>query len=174
MPQKNPPNLSRFFWGIFCLFLGKKKTTKMDKARPKWEGLPIYIYIYISLSLSLSRSLALSLSLSLSVSIRVSLSLSLSSRVSLSLSLYISLSSHLISSHLLSSIFHRAAKGVRQKEFDHFFSFSGRFWSLFGHFFWRFCHFFRHFFARLLLPDSFCGRVNFIKSKHIRDTHIKN
>ena len=28
-----------------------------------------------------------------------------------------------------------AAKGVRQKEFDHFFSFSGRFRSLFGHFF---------------------------------------
>ena len=53
-----------------------------------------------------------------------------------------------------------AAKGGRQKEFDHFFSFSGHFWSLFGHLFWRFCHFFRHFFARLLLPDSFCGRVN--------------
>ena len=33
--------------------------------------------------------------------------------------------------------------------------FSGRFRSLFGHFFWCFCHFF----ARLLLPDSFCGRV---------------
>ena len=28
-----------------------------------------------------------------------------------------------------------AAKGVRQKEFDHFLSFSGRFRSLFGHFF---------------------------------------
>ena len=28
-----------------------------------------------------------------------------------------------------------ATKGVRQKEFDHFFSFSGRFRSLFGHFF---------------------------------------
>ena len=28
-----------------------------------------------------------------------------------------------------------AAKGVRQKEFDHFFSFSGRLRSLFGHFF---------------------------------------
>ena len=55
--------------------------------------------------------------------------------------------------------FQGAAKGVRQKEFDHFFSFSGRFRSLFGHFFWRFCHFFRHFFAKLLLPDSFCGRV---------------
>ena len=40
-----------------------------------------------------------------------------------------------------------------------FFSFSGRFRSLFGHFFWCFCHFFRHFFAKLLLPDSFCGKV---------------
>ena len=28
-----------------------------------------------------------------------------------------------------------AAKGVRQKQFDHLFSFSGRFRSLFGHFF---------------------------------------
>ena len=49
---------------------------------------------------------------------------------------------------------------MRQKEFDHFFSFSGRFRSLFGHFFWCFCHFFRHFFAKLLLPDSFCVRVS--------------
>ena len=32
-------------------------------------------------------------------------------------------------------LFQGAAKGVRQKEFDHFFSFSGRFQSLFGHFF---------------------------------------
>ena len=29
------------------------------------------------------------------------------------------------------------------------------FWSLFL----MLCHFFRHFFAKLLLPDSFCGRV---------------
>ena len=52
-----------------------------------------------------------------------------------------------------------AAKGGRQKEFDHSFSLSGHFRSLFGYFFWRFCHFFRHFLARLLLPDSFCGTV---------------
>ena len=49
------------------------------------------------------------------------------------------------------SKFQGVAKGVRQEEFDHFFSFSGRFRSLFGHFFWCFCHFFRHF-----LPNSFC------------------
>ena len=49
-----------------------------------------------------------------------------------------------------------AAEGGRQKEFDHFFSFSGLFRSFFGHFFWCFCYFFRHFFAKLLLPDSFC------------------
>ena len=34
-----------------------------------------------------------------------------------------------------------AAKGGRQKEFDHSFSFSGLFRSPFGHFFWCFCHF---------------------------------
>ena len=45
----------------------------------------------------------------------------------------------------------RSAKGVRL--------FSGLFRLLFGHFFWCFCHFFHHFFAKLLLPDSFCGRV---------------
>ena len=47
-----------------------------------------------------------------------------------------------------------AAKGVRS-----LFSFSGLFRSLFGHFFWCFCHFFRHFFGKLLLPDSFGGNV---------------
>ena len=60
--------------------------------------------------------------------------------------------------------FQGAAKGGRQKEFDHF-SFSGLFRSLFGHFFWCFCHFFRHVFAKLLLPDSFCGRVRFYRGK---------
>ena len=45
----------------------------------------------------------------------------------------------------------RSAKGVRS-----LFSFSELFRSLFGH---LFCDFFRHFFAKLLLPDSFCGRV---------------
>ena len=52
-----------------------------------------------------------------------------------------------------------AAKGVRQKEFDHFF----RFRDAFGHFSVTFSDafvtFFVTFFARLLLPDSFCGRV---------------
>ena len=52
-----------------------------------------------------------------------------------------------------------AAKGGRQKDFDHFFLFSGLFRSLLGHFFWCFCQFFRPLFAKLLLPDSFCGRV---------------
>ena len=32
---------------------------------------------------------------------------------------------------------------------------------IFGHFLRRFCHFHRYFFARLLLPDSFCCRVSF-------------
>ena len=41
-----------------------------------------------------------------------------------------------------------AAKGVRQKEFDHFFFVFGTLSATFGHFFWCFCHF---------LPNSFCG-----------------
>ena len=53
-----------------------------------------------------------------------------------------------------------AAKGGRQKEFDHFFFFffgtlSVTFWSLFL----MLLSLFHHFFAKLLLPDSFCGRV---------------
>ena len=51
--------------------------------------------------------------------------------------------------------FQGAAKGVRQKEFDHSFPF----WSLFGRFFDTAVTFFITFFARLLLPDSFGGRV---------------
>ena len=58
------------------------------------------------------------------------------------------------------SIHQGAAKGVRQKEFDHFF----RFRDAFGHFSVTFSDasvtFFATFFAKLLLPDSFCGRVN--------------
>ena len=62
------------------------------------------------------------------------------------------------------SVTQGAAKGVRQKEFAHFFSFSGRF----GHFSVTFSDasvtFFRHFFAKLLLPDSFCNtRVTVFK-----------
>ena len=44
-----------------------------------------------------------------------------------------------------------AAKGGRQKEFDHFFLFSGLFRSLFGHFSDASVTFFVTF-----LPDSFC------------------
>ena len=53
------------------------------------------------------------------------------------------------------------AKGGRQKEFDHFF----RFRDSFGHFLVTFSDasgtFFVTFFAKLLLPDSFCGRVSY-------------
>ena len=52
-----------------------------------------------------------------------------------------------------------AGKGGRQKEFDHFF----RFWGSFGHFLVTFSDasvtFSSLFFAKLLLPESFCGRV---------------
>ena len=51
--------------------------------------------------------------------------------------------------------FQGAAKGGRQKELNHFFNSR----SLFGLFFWCFCYFFHHFFARLLLQDSFCGKL---------------
>ena len=45
LPPKNPPNLSRFFLGIFCLFLGKKPQ-KWTKRAQNEGGYP-YIYIYI-------------------------------------------------------------------------------------------------------------------------------
>ena len=50
---------------------------------------------------------------------------------------------------------------------------AGHFWSLFGHFFWCFCNFFRHFFAKLLLPDSFCGRVNFAPGLKFQATNLR-
>ena len=55
-----------------------------------------------------------------------------------------------------------AAKGVRQKEFDHFF----RFRDAFGHFSVIFflmllSLFSSPFLTNLLLPDSFCGKVKF-------------
>ena len=55
-----------------------------------------------------------------------------------------------------------AAKGGLAKGVRSLFSFSGHFRSLFGHLFRHFCHFFRYFFAKLLLPDSFCGRVRYL------------
>ena len=49
-------------------------------------------------------------------------------------------------------------KGGRQEKFDHFFSFSGLFYSLFLMLLLPFCV---TSFAKLLLPDSFCGKVQF-------------
>ena len=49
-----------------------------------------------------------------------------------------------------------AAKGGRQKEFDHF--------LFFGHILiviLTFSSFFRHYFAKLLLAGSFCGKVTY-------------
>ena len=55
-----------------------------------------------------------------------------------------------------------AAKGGRQKEFDHsFFPFSGLFRSLFGHFFLMFLSLFFVIFCKTPLPDSFCGSVRY-------------
>ena len=49
------------------------------------------------------------------------------------------------------AIYQGAAKGGQEKEFDHFFSFSGHFWSLFL----MLLSLFSSLFAKLLLPDSF-------------------
>ena len=57
----------------------------------------------------------------------------------------------------MTAVIQGAAKGGRQKEFDHFCFVFGTLSVTFGHLFWCFCHFFCHFFAKLLLPDSFAA-----------------
>ena len=54
--------------------------------------------------------------------------------------------------------FQGTAKGGQQKEFDQIFSFLGLFWSLFL----MLLSLVGHFFVKLLLPDSFRGRMTFV------------
>ena len=65
-----------------------------------------------------------------------------------------------------------AAKGGRIKEFDHFCRFRDSFGRLLVTFSDVFLSFFRHFFfAKLLLPDSFCGRVRKISIIGVARAH---